>query len=100
MHMIAKVFYNSNQLILCPFLQQNNAIAPWMQFFKTLLDNPVPPELESQIEDMDEIAERDKTIHWKIKGICAKLTYRIFSKYAQTKYLDEGTPEMAFNNEF
>ena len=71
-----------------------------MQFFKTLLDNPVPPELESAVEDMDEISERDKSIHWKIKAISAKITYRIFSKYAQTKYLDEGTPEIAFNNHF
>lgn len=55
---------------------------PWMQFFKTLLDNPVPPELEAPTEDMEEIAERDKTIHWKIKAISAKITYRIFSKYA------------------
>ena len=53
-----------------------------MQFFKTLMDNPVPPELEQQVEDMDEIAERDKSIHWKIKAISAKITYRIFSKYA------------------
>ena len=46
------------------------------------MDNPVPPELEQQVEDMDEIAERDKSIHWKIKAISAKITYRIFSKYA------------------
>ncbi len=71
-----------------------------MQFFKTLLDNPVPPELESPVEDMDEISERDKSIFWKIKAVSAKITYRLFSKYAQTKYLDEGTPEIAFNNYF
>ena len=49
---------------------------------------------------MEEIAERDKTIHWKIKAISAKITYRIFSKYASTKYMTEGTPEIAFNNHF
>ena len=53
-----------------------------MQFFKTLLDNPIPPELEEATEDMEEIADRDKNIHWKIKAISAKTTYRIFSKYA------------------
>lgn len=53
-----------------------------MQFFKQLLDNPVPPELESPTEDMDEISNRDKNMHWKIKAIVAKVTYRIFSKYA------------------
>jgi hypothetical protein len=71
-----------------------------MLFFKTLLDNPLPAQLESATEDMDDIAERDKSVHWKIKGISAKITYRIFSKYASTRYLNEGTPEMEFNNKF
>ena len=49
---------------------------------------------------MDDIAGRDKSIQWKIKGISAKITYRIFSKYASTRYLSEGSPEMEFNNKF
>ena len=100
MHLVGKCFYNSNQLYLCPFLQEGDALAPWMMFFKTLLDNPLPAHLESATEEMDDIAERDKSIHWKIKGISAKITYRIFSKYASTRYLNEGTPEMEFNNKF
>ena len=48
---------------------------------------------------MDEIAERDRSIHWKIKAISAKITYRIFSKYAQTKFVEEG-PELEFKKYF
>ena len=70
-----------------------------MQFFKQLLDSSVPPELDSPTEDMDEISTRDKNIHWKIKAISAKITYRIFSKYAQTKFVEEG-PELEFKKYF
>ena len=65
-----------------------------------MLDNPMPAELETPVEDMDEIAKRDKSVYWKIKAISAKITYRIFSKYASTKYLDEGSAEMIFATEF
>ena len=59
----------------------------------------MPPQLESPTEDMDEISERDRSIHWKIKAISAKITYRIFSKYAQTKFVEEG-PELEFKKYF
>ena len=36
---------------------------------------------------------------WKIKAISAKITYRIFSKYAQTKFVEEG-PELEFKKYF
>lgn len=35
---------------------------------------------------MDVIAERDKAIQWKIKGMASKITYRIFSKYGNPAY--------------
>lgn len=39
LHLICKVFYTSNQLVLAPFLCDvpSQAIAPWMQFFNQLL---------------------------------------------------------------
>ena len=36
--------------------------------FKILLDMPVPEELESPTEDIEVIAERDKSIIWKLKA--------------------------------
>ena len=43
---------------------------------------------------MDEIAKRDKSIEWKLRGIIAKTTYRLFSKYGNSKYA--GEEEVAF----
>jgi hypothetical protein len=73
-------------LYICPFLTEGNNIDPWVVFFKTILDRPVPAELESFVEDMNEIEERDKHIIWKTKGIAAKTTYRLFSKYGNPKF--------------
>jgi hypothetical protein len=38
LHLICKVFYVSNQLLLAPSLTQPGALDPWMGFFKKLLD--------------------------------------------------------------
>lgn len=47
---------------------------------------------------MDEIAKRDKSIEWKLRGIIAKTTYRLFSKYGNAKYATD--EEQAFSNYF
>ena len=36
--------------------------------FKIILDMPMPDNLESATDDIDTIAERDKTIYWKVKA--------------------------------
>ena len=38
-----------------------------MIFIKTVLDAPVPAELEVPTDDEDIARERDKNINWKIK---------------------------------
>jgi hypothetical protein len=92
--MIIKVFYVSNQLFICPHLQENNALAPWMQMFKIILDMPVPPQLETPTEDMEDIVQRDKSVYWKIKAQAARITFRLFSRYANTTYVQQD-PELA-----
>ena len=49
----------------------------------------MPENLESFVEDMDEIEKRDSNIVWKIKGIATKTTYRIFSKYGNHKFVED-----------
>ena len=88
LHYIVKIFYVSNQLMLCPFLRENNSLAPWIQMFKILLDMQLPENLESPTEDIDEIVSRDKNIRWKLKAQAARTTFRLFSKFAQTKYVE------------
>lgn len=63
--------------------------------FKILLDMPVPEELESPTDDIEVIAERDKSTLWKLKAQVARLTFRLFSKYSHTRFLtneDEDKP--------
>jgi hypothetical protein len=76
-------------------MAEGNNIDPWMQFFKTLMDKPCPPELDSFVEDSEVIEERDKHILWKIKGIASKTTYRLFSKFGNPTYVDENFTEFS-----
>lgn len=91
LHLICKVFYTSNQLVLAPFLcnVEQQTIAPWIGFFNQLLKLEVPQEITAFTEDIEEIQKRDKAIQWKIKGMAAKITYRIFSKYGNPAYIKD-----------
>lgn len=53
------------------------------------MDKPLPQQLESFVEDMNEIEARDKHILWKIKGICSKVTYKLFTHYGNIKIVKE-----------
>lgn len=68
---------------------ESHNIDPWMQFFKSLLDRPMPAELETFIEEMTEIELRDKHILWEIKGLAARMTYRVFQKYGNPTHVEE-----------
>jgi hypothetical protein len=70
-------------------MTEGGNLDPWIVFYKTIIDRPVPPELEAKTEDMHEIEERDKHIIWKTKGIASKTTYRMFSKYGNPKFVDD-----------
>mmetsp|Transcript_42364 Transcript_42364/g.55849 ORF Transcript_42364/g.55849 Transcript_42364/m.55849 type:complete len:774 (-) Transcript_42364:479-2800(-) len=43
---------------------------------------PVPTELEAPTEDTEEIISRDKLILWKLKAQAARMTFRLFMRYA------------------
>ena len=47
-----------------------------------ILDMPVPENLESFTEDIEVIADRDKNIIWKLKAQAARMTFRLFMRYA------------------
>jgi hypothetical protein len=51
--------------------------------------------LESFTEDMDLIEKRDKHIIWKIKGIAASTTYRLFTKYGNPLLADKPYEDFA-----
>jgi hypothetical protein len=62
LHLICKIFYVSNQLVIAPFLTESGTINPWIEFFKQLLDQPVSQNLGEQTGNMEEIAIRDKSV--------------------------------------
>lgn len=95
LHLIGKVFFASNQLQILPFLAEGDNLVPWMQFFKQILDLAVPAELSSITEDKDVIAERDQHMLWKIKAVIGRITYRMFSKYGRTEFVD--APQREFS---
>jgi hypothetical protein len=54
-----------------------------------MMTKPVPPELGSFTENIEEIEARDKHPLWKLKGISSQMTYRMFSKYGNKICVDE-----------
>ena len=62
---------------------------PWVQFFKSNLDRPLPPDLETFNEDMQVIEQRDRNLWWKLKGIASKTTQKLLSKYGNPKVIQD-----------
>jgi hypothetical protein len=79
---------------------EENALDPWILFFKTILDMPIPDNLRSVTNDTEEIIARDKSIFWKIKGITSKLTYRIQIKYGNPTIVEDRPLIKSFSNNF
>ena len=42
---------------------------------------PLPDNLNTPTEDPLEITKRTKSVFWKIKGIIAKITFKLFAQY-------------------
>ncbi len=89
LYYVCKVLYTANAVQVCPFLMQEGALDPWAQFLKTVMELPVPPLAEAAAHEFD---PREKSVHWKIKAIAAKLSYRFISSYGVLT-LKEGNPD-------
>ena len=96
---ILKVFYRANHLFICPFLKENEGLTPWIQMFKVLLDMPVPDPLEAATDDMEEVSDRDSNIIWKVKAEAARITFKLFIRYANLKFMTE-RDDIAYNKYF
>lgn len=46
LYLVSKILYSGNQQKLCPFLMQPGCLDPWIEFLKSVLDRPVPFDLE------------------------------------------------------
>ena len=58
-----------------------------------ILDMPVPEQLEAPTDVTDEVNSRDKNIIWKLKAEAARISFRLFSKYANLRYVTKDDPE-------
>ena len=67
---------------------QAGRFTPWVAFMKQVLDAPLGAQFETATESQDDIHTLDKTEEWKLKGIVATATFKIFSKYIITQQLD------------
>jgi hypothetical protein len=61
-----------------------------------MLNKPAPMEAHIfNTDDQDLIEKHEKNLHWKIKGVLSKLSYRIFSRYS-TKDFSQSDSESYF----
>jgi hypothetical protein len=79
---------------------EDNNLDPWIEFFKTILDMPIPEDMKDLTNDSEEIHRRNKSIFWKIKGITSKLTYRIMIKYGDPSIVEDKVLIKSFANNF
>ena len=79
---------------------EGDNLDPWIMFYKTIMDMQCPEDLCAPVTETSEIVARDKSIFWKIKGITAKITYRIFVKYGAAATVEDTTLIKSFSNNF
>lgn len=78
--LIAKIFFMCNTLKLLPFLVEKGRIETWVNFLVAMLEYEAPAgsELVAQTTDMDKIEQLDQSDFWKLKGICAKISVKLY----------------------
>lgn len=52
----------------------------WVQFFKGILDISLGDQYETPTEDSAQVEMLDKSEFWKLKGIVAQITLKLFQK--------------------
>lgn len=89
LYIVSKIFYLGNQLIITPCFTKKETLAPWMGLFKTLMDLELDEELTRKTEIPEEIEAKDGSWYWRLKGISARATHRVVSKYGNPKFVEE-----------
>lgn len=57
---------------------QQGKLASWVQFFKGILDCSLGENLETATESAQMIEQLDRSPLWKLKGIVAQITLKLF----------------------
>ena len=71
------------------YFEPESIMSKWIAFFRHLLEWQLPHDLTAQVQDKECIKIRGKKIQWKLKGTAAKITFKLFTKYGNPKFVDK-----------
>ena len=86
MNVILKTFHEAVHLDLPTYFTNEANLHRWMVFLKTILDSPIPQNLESSTLDEEESLLREKNILWQNKKWCGRILQRFIQKYGNPKF--------------
>ena len=82
-----KIFWSSCYMEVPYILLTQDQFVGWMQCLISFISKPLAPELQTHVVDPEEAATNP---WWKAKKWAMHIAYRLFSRYAVTKYCKEG----------
>lgn len=85
-HFILKIFFSITYLELPTYFLDENNLHRWMVFVRTILDSPIPQDLEETTQDEQEIVKREKNVFWKNRNCCAMVLESFLLKYSNSKF--------------
>jgi len=86
MNVILKAFHESIHLDLPTYFVNEANLHRWMVFVKTILDSPIPANLEIPTQDDEESRIREKNVLWQNKKWCGRILQRFIQKYGNSKF--------------
>ena len=86
MSVILKAFHCAIHLDLPTYFVNEANLHRWMVFLKTILDSPIPANLEVPTQDDEQASEREKNVLWQNKKWCGRVLQRFIQKYGNPKF--------------
>ena len=86
MSVILKAFHCAIHLELPTYFVNEANLHRWMVFLKTILDSPIPANLEVPTQDDEQASEREKNVLWQNKKWCGRVLQRFIQKYGNPKF--------------
>ena len=80
--LIAKIFYMCNTMKLIPSLIEPNKLNNWIEFLFSIIGNQRADgdPLITLTDSADAIDQLDKSDYWTLKGICCKISIKLYQK--------------------
>ncbi|CAD8063756.1 unnamed protein product [Paramecium sonneborni] len=92
---ILKIFHHATHLMMPIYMQDQNTVAKWMLYFKTIIQAPPPPELSTITQDSQEETRREKTYIWTNKKWASRIVLRFIQKFANKKMVEANMADFA-----